>query len=226
MSEEIAYRGRTIEIVRDDYAVDPRKEYDHLGTMVCWVRQYNLGDEQPRKPPLEYFADLIGADIVGGYVGCSESETFQKVMARVARSYIILPLSLYDHSGITMSCSPFPCAWDSGQAGWIYMPKKTALENWSGGRAGAYEMARKCLRSEVEEYDHYLTGNVYGWAAGDDSCFGYYGYDHEESGLMDAARDSIDCDIKYECKRFFKRKKVEIKNRIPLNLRTAFTIVQ
>ena len=42
--------------------------------------------------------------------------------------YVILPLYLYDHSGITMSTSVFSCPWDSGQVGWIYAEKKKLIE--------------------------------------------------------------------------------------------------
>ena len=36
---------------------------------------------------------------------------------------VILPLYLYDHSGITMNTCGFSCPWDSGQVGWIYADK-------------------------------------------------------------------------------------------------------
>ncbi len=42
--------------------------------------------------------------------------------------YVILPLYLYDHSGITMSTGAFSCRWDSGQVGWIYAEKKKFIE--------------------------------------------------------------------------------------------------
>jgi hypothetical protein len=42
--------------------------------------------------------------------------------------YVILPLYLYDHGGITMSIGPFSCPWDSGQVGWIYAPKQKFIE--------------------------------------------------------------------------------------------------
>ena len=33
---------------------------------------------------------------------------------------VLLPLYLYDHSGITMNTGGFSCPWDSGQVGWIF----------------------------------------------------------------------------------------------------------
>lgn len=46
-------------------------------------------------------------------------------LVRATDKYVILPLYLYDHSGITISTVPFSCPWDSGQVGWIYAPKDT-----------------------------------------------------------------------------------------------------
>lgn len=40
----------------------------------------------------------------------------------------ILPLYLYDHSGLTMSTSDFGDRWDSGCVGFIYMDKDTAMK--------------------------------------------------------------------------------------------------
>lgn len=47
-----------------------------------------------------------------------------------------MPLWLYDHSGITMSCGSrsgqYADPWDSGQVGWILMLKETAMKNLCG----------------------------------------------------------------------------------------------
>ena len=76
------------------------------------------------------------------------------------RNLCILPLFLYDHSGITMSTAAFSCGWDSGQVGYIYLTK----EKWDQGfdRDFVQEEAAKYLTGEVETYDQYLTGEVYG----------------------------------------------------------------
>ena len=57
------------------------------------------------------------------------------------------------------------------------------------------------LRNEVRVYDAYLTGEQYYYTTYTpegseiDSCCGYSGSDHEKSGLLAAARDSIDSHI-------------------------------
>lgn len=72
----------------------------------------------------------------------------------------VLPLYLYDHSGITMNTTGFSCGWDSGQVGYIYVTKYTWVKETK--QEFSQEAARKALEAEVETYDHYLTGEVYG----------------------------------------------------------------
>jgi hypothetical protein len=140
----------SIQILQDLDAFDPRREYDHLGTMVCWHRRYNLGDKHNFSSP----EDLNQA--------------------------VYLPLYLYDHSGITMSTTPFSCQWDSGQVGWIYVTKAEIRKEF--GKKWTTKKIQEILRAEVEEYDRYLTGDVYGYIITDDetgeeidSCWGFYG---------------------------------------------------
>lgn len=99
-----------------------------------------------------------------------------------AQHYYSLPLYLYDHSGITMSTGRFSCPWDSGQVGFIYISKEKAAKEWTS-REGE-ELAKAayaCMEAEVEEYDHYLTGEVYEFVVEDaegevlESCGGFLG---------------------------------------------------
>lgn len=146
-----------------------------------------------------------------------------------------MPLWLYDHSGLTISCGTrsgqYADRWDSGQVGWIYLSRERmekegvtcyvldengervyeecscndALiesakieslndQNWRG-------RAQEIMEGEVELYDWYLRGDVYGYTlyeantdeAGDieiddleeiDSCWGFYGDNLFENGML------------------------------------------
>jgi len=100
----------------------------------------------------------------------------------------VLPLFLYDHSGITMSTSRFSCQWDSGQVGWIYVSKKEVDKHGLSTRTD--EEIRTFLEGEVKTYDQFLTGDIYGFVVSKvntceccnnseeeevDSCWGFYG---------------------------------------------------
>lgn len=124
-----------VDVEYDTNAFDPRADYDHVGTMVCWHRRYNLGDEQPSEDPQDWYD------------------------ATIKEGDVVLPLYLFDHSGITMSTTSFSWSipWDSGQVGWIYCTAQQVEQEWNGDQ----ELAEVYLKGEVEEYVQYLRGDVY-----------------------------------------------------------------
>jgi len=215
--EEIQSGHSTIKIFRDEHVDSPR-EWDNLGTMVCWHKSYLLGDEHDYKTwqqwiiamaetVLEYddvicgwhthelwdyahYNNIPNPDVTGEYPLNALNDLLDK-------HFIILPLYLYDHSGITMNTSGFYCPWDSGQVGYIYVSKEDVRKEWGWKylTEKRIEKIRQILRTEVEIYDHYLTGMVFGYQVecnmcGNelDSCWGFYGDNHEKSGLLDYAK--------------------------------------
>ena len=168
------YKGFTLNVVKDEDAQNPRTEWDNMGKMVCFHRHYALGDKHK-----------LSIDEV-------------KAIAADEANYIALPLFLYDHSGITMNTTGFACPWDSGQVGIIYVSKKDVYKEYGVTRITKTikEKVLTVLRGEVETYDQYLRGEVYGYQIQNkqgetlDSCYGYYG-DYEENALKEA-RDLAD----------------------------------
>lgn len=166
----------TYKLVRDTDAEDPRKEYPHMGTMVCWHRRYVLGDVQPRVSPEEYIEAVWGSE------KRFEKEAFQ------------LPLYLYDHSGITMATTPFSCPWDSGQVGFIWISKSRVREEYDVSRItkAVENKVYTLLNDEVRDYDQWLRGEVCGWEVYDeigdvvDSCWGYYDMELAKEDALEA----------------------------------------
>lgn len=159
-----------IKIFPDQTPNSPRND-DNLGTMICFHNRYSLGDKHDYKR--------------GDYSSWEEMEGSIK---RKEDAHIILPLYLYDHSGITISTSPFNCPWDSGKIGFIFVSKKKVREEYGVKRITPKitERVLKILEGEVQIYDIYLRGDVYGYEIyqlenGEetffDSCWGYYGQD-------------------------------------------------
>lgn len=185
---ETTFGNYTIKVEQDSMAESPR-EWDNLGTMVCWHRNYDLGDVDGQKEysdPDMFWYDLAGIE--------DTDSSLDKAIEQARKKNIILPLYLYDHSGITMSTSSFSCQWDSGQVGYIYISLEQVRKEYSCKRVSAKLRKRveKYLTGEVETYDNFLTGNVYGFtieredADGEDidvdSCWGFFGY---QNGYMD-----------------------------------------
>ena len=108
----------------------------------------------------------------------------------------ILPVYLLDHSGLTVSTASFCDPWDSGQVGWIYVTCEKFLKETGYTKAQWPGRAIEMLNNEVKTYDQYLTGDVYGfqefeldedgdWIETENSCWGFYGCDIEENGIVD-----------------------------------------
>ncbi len=158
-----------------DYDCSSPREWDNLGTIVYSHRNYILGDEK--------------AENINCYEGWDE--WFQH---ELGDDVIALPLYLYDHSGLTMRTRPFSCPWDSGQVGYIYITREDARNEFGVKRISAKLEQRiiDCLESEIKVYDHWGTGDVYGFVLESiehcaecdcteykhlDSCWGFIGPD-------------------------------------------------
>jgi hypothetical protein len=161
-----------IEVIQDTDPMNPRKEYDNLGTMVCFHNRYDLGDSHDLDIDYRY------------YSGWKE---MKRDIIKRFNAGVVLPLFLYDHSGITISTRPFSCPWDSGQVGFIFISKEKMRYEYSYKRV-SHKLTRRVkgyLKAEVETYDQYLTGDVWGYCITNidteeeiESCWGYYGHDY------------------------------------------------
>jgi hypothetical protein len=213
--------NKRIRVWVEDTPLNPRHDWDNLCTMVCEHKRYDLGDKVKFSPENasdwrdhmgEYFADKAGVEIDFG----SYDESIDKVFEWIEENVIYLNLYLYDHSGITISGGPFSCRWDSGQVGFIYCTLGEARNNWGlpegctfqstikdwygpneGQPISLKDAVKRTLNGEVETYDQYLRGDIYGFTIEEwcpeigvgweaiDSCGGFFGTDFMENGMAD-----------------------------------------
>ena len=175
----------TLLIRQDTNPQDPRKDFDPFGTMVTWHRRYQLGDQQPASSPKEY------RDV------------------HVPKGSIELPLFMFDHSGISISTDDAQfracdsAQWDWGKLGFIYVTPEKIRETFMCKRLtkAILEKARQNLQWEVEQYNDFLQGNVWGYifkkakpacaSCGhieyeEDSCWGFFGSDLKSTGLEES----------------------------------------
>lgn len=255
---------KRVRVCQDFDPGNPR-EWDNVGTMVCWHRDYALGDEQPDCSPDDYTARLaceqdevlawlhdihdtfdLGMEdvrrymrdvthnvrrgyntqdfLAGEWVMYREAQQVMKdIDARIRSTldehYVMLPLYLYDHSGITIGTGPFGCPWDSGQVGFIYVEWEKAVREYglTDERFPTIEekvkRVEEALRAEVKVYDQYLTGDVYGfevetgvvvtrtWLDGssgkeidwehEESRYGFFGDDPMTNGMADHVDEAL-----------------------------------
>ncbi len=165
-----------LEIFEDLDPTDPR-EFDNLGTMVCFHNRYNLGDT----------TELKSSDF-------SSWEELESYLYKIEKALIVIPVFMYDHSGLSVNTTGFSCPWDSGQIGFIYVSKESIRNEYSCKRISnkLKEQVKEMLVSEVDSYNQYLSGDVYGFNVTDrqseeelSSCYGFFGTDHIENGIFD-----------------------------------------
>jgi hypothetical protein len=198
------------------------RDWSNVGTMACYHPSYNLGDDVD---PRDFLDNEVECDKCKGYgevdpiapnadgdeapVECDECEGTGhrtiNIVDWIKKEYgarVIIPLFLYDHSGISMSAGaaiagkaddsdfdrsrrhPFDShGWDVSSIGVVFDTPDAVLECM--GEDATNEQIEACLRSEVEVYSSYLEGDVTYYSVQDeetnfhDSCFGFVG-DHKE----------------------------------------------
>jgi hypothetical protein len=170
-------KNRKLKVDYDQDGLNPRKDYDNLGTIVSWHMRYNLGDENINMR--EYFSAK------------------EAVNANSTKNDIILPIYLFDHSGLTIQTVPFVggyhARFDSGQVGFIKVSKKKVRDEYGCKRVtkNVLDKVIRILNSEVEEYDKYLKGETYFMEIVDkdgeqEECVGgFLGYDINSNGILD-----------------------------------------
>lgn len=207
IADTYEHDGVTVEIRYDDDAehANPR-ECDQLGVMLCSHPRYNLGDEQVGRDGMDTSVECDACSGSGwvkadsehalsgavpdedGDVTCAKCGGDGEIelglfeyLKRYRGATVVLPLFLYDHSGISISAGENmgsfdrrnrvvsdAAGWDVSSVGVIFDTKET--REATGVKPDPEEIERQ-LRGEVEEYDLYLTGQVYGYVVGEDTPF-------------------------------------------------------
>lgn len=161
-----------VEIVHDDDPYNPRED-DNYGIMACAHRRYSFSDE--------------GEEIqVGNFNSWDEVEEY---LIEECEAVVILPLWLYDHSGVSISTRSFigrahHADWDSGRVGFIYTTRERIerMQGWKNLTKKRLADVERYLKGEVKTFDQYLTGDVYGYRISVDgeevdACWGIFGLD-------------------------------------------------
>lgn len=179
--------GCSLEIYQDENPENPR-EWDNLGVMVCFHKRYDLGDRHDYKKEDYNGWDELGEQIIKDNPECT-----------------IMPLYLYDHSGLVISTGRFSCPWDSGQIGFIFITKERRIEQLKDDLYRAEEV----LSAEVETYNQYLRGDIYRFILRDkpcekcggpgeilDNCGGFYGNNVINNGITDNLKEEYREELK------------------------------
>lgn len=206
---------RRIRIVHDDIPCEGPRDWCNITYMACPHRRYDLGDNETT---LGFNATQLATELCSNPPEWSHGnfpDDFGTVLTRDYDAMIMLPLYLYDHSGLTMHVGAFSsnmlpqghAQYDTMFCGYIYMTRKQIHENypdWKRLTAARKERLFEIMQSDVEIYNDHLCGAVFGWVVEmqtcekcdtwehEESCYGYYGFDIKKNGILEAVQYYLD----------------------------------
>jgi len=189
----------TLRILQDDMDCSPR-DNDNLGIMVYKHRSYKLGDVAINDP-IDWFQTALGYSVsrvknIAKKLNANyySEQVSQHLEAIFLKNTVHLPLYFYEHSGITISTTPYSCPWDSGKLGFIYTTDERIRDNYMVKKVTKALKIRALehLEAEVEEFRKYLEGEVYRFEILDeegevlDTCGGFLGNNMVANGMADS----------------------------------------
>lgn len=210
--DTIEYRGCTIELHADEDAQNPRHDMDWAGKVVIWSRDYSLSDKDLDYDPDRHSKGLWLCCMTDTEVYWDDAtdEEIAKAMKVFERDYIYLGLNVgYRAEGVRVT-TPFDPDSDDGL---IFISKSDAIKEWGKKicTKDVRERALKYLKGEIETYDQYLRGEVFGYITKEpakedeepedaeeiDSCWGFYpdetdGFYKRYDYAVRQAKDTID----------------------------------
>lgn len=204
----------------DNDSEDPRT-WDPIATMLCWHRNYSLGDRNNYEDIHAALYDLCSIHGLDSSI-CdyrddenTPRQRDRRIMNDLKDHVCVKFLYLYDHGGITISLNDFRDPWDSGIVGIIYIDKETTLANFpNADEDNWYVIAEQHIQDEVTEYAQWLSGDIWGYLLEKvskcpccnqeerdtvDSMGGFYGNDILSNGMLEYLPE--------ECEKYFKEVK-------------------
>ncbi len=233
--EKVNYRGLTIEISQDTMAENPFEAWD--GNVPILTKGYN-GNE------IEY-SDFEGIrEYLSNYPTDGQIILHQKKILEIFEMHLLIEeweeegLSRedkifeirdiikelhHDFDEMEEFCRLFkiPCkSYTSrgySQSEWcdvFVLP----TEDFYMSTGANPKKAEEIIKGAAELFDSWAWGDVYYYSVDEanNSCGGFYGRDHNDSGLLFHAKDDIDCYLKAKLRAEIQKVKEMIKAKVPL----------
>ncbi|MFT7280510.1 MAG: hypothetical protein ACI9DM_000229 [Cyclobacteriaceae bacterium] len=233
MEETIEYKGHEIEITQDGHASNPFEEWDCEPSLMTISGRHGSTNE---------FGEDIRADLIERITdnqkirhqktfsfifGIAHEELGEGRDSKLNEIDDLLSDANFDE--LKQVCNHFkiPCyngtSQGYSQSEWadvfIYMTKADQERLGTPNKR-----IQAVLDGAFNLFGYWAWGDVYGFnvESTGDSCCGFYGDDHEKSGLLEMARGEIDHHVEKEKKKRIERIKTFIRNRVPLMYRMSF----
>lgn len=141
---------KLVGIFHDDDPVNPREFFDGESVMLCWTDRYHLGDDNESLKQTYHRRNY-------GY----DWSAVEEAIVEGENPLAILPLYLFDHSGIRMRTGSFHDPWDSRQVGFIWFVRDKAHYLTPEDGKSIEEIAKEDLERSVVAYSNYICGDTY-----------------------------------------------------------------
>ena len=210
--EAIEHRGYTINVYPDFNAPNPAEQWDCAPTIIFRPHSHH-GEGLTTYGADDYSLELTREQIRENIDNIKMLFEVDRLLALRPYHYdffgdsatVAINSLLLEHSelGAAELCEVlvlcgYPCDYSSlrdGDAIAVLTPhffQATGCKN-------EFETNKRNLESALHLFTSWAEGSVYGFEVvrededeAVDSCWGFYGYDHQKSGLLDAAKSSVD----------------------------------
>lgn len=195
--ETIEYKGHAIDIYVDSDPANPFTDWDGEPPVVVAMSGYGS-----RWDISEYGIDLSAPDISGVCDGklATILDTLDIDLERALDGMYMADrmdalVDLYETVGIVAMCQQVNGYAQShyGHVLSVITPEFLA-KHFDGHTLPSLEDQERIAKNAIDLYETWMRGDVFGYQIEsiDDSCWGFYGSDHETNGLFESARDAID----------------------------------
>jgi len=189
-----------VEIVLDKSPINPYKDWDMLGTIVSWHPDYDIGEKvefehansivDPMDGPQRY--TLI--DNTGSAMGFMHAAvSYQLGDAVRVGAGVHLPILMWADG--SLNTEHLGCVIGPRLVGYIYVTKDRLKDEALADKP--VDKVKEILAAEVKVYNSYHMGDCWGVKVYDnceccgqskpsptDSCWGYYGADLDDTGIV------------------------------------------
>lgn len=187
----------TLIINYDDSPQSPR-EWSNIGTFLAWQDRYNSPDKNNFNDMEEFFSEMIGEQTYENIYNKSTSvhqlfEMLQNAMDR--KGYILYPITREEHGNVYYSIGTNQ-GWDVGIVGVYFTEKEKIYKEFEVKKISKKlrEKIKFIVESEIEIYNQYANGEVWGYIVEKDneivdSCYGFYGDMNDKKEVFQTVND-------------------------------------
>jgi hypothetical protein len=161
--------GNVLQVIHDEFAESPNTWYEDDNLFLVYDHR-SFSVKREGFEPFDIYND---------------SQEYEK-------NYFVFSVDAYIHSGVHLSLFKtvnYPDRrWDVSTTGFVLVSK----EEWKDE-----DKAKEEATSLLETWNQYLCGDIWGFKVVDEegeelnSCWGFYGEDPEENGMMDHINDEL-----------------------------------